>query len=389
MSGKGEQVIKTVYLDNAATSFPKPESVYAAIDHFNRNVGGNPGRGSHQATRSAGSVVLEAREALAGLFNVADSSRIAFTMNITEAINMALKGILLPGDHVITSSMEHNAVARPLHVLSSLGVEWTQVACSADGSLDPADIARAIKANTRMICILHASNLTGTIMPIREVGRIARENGIIFMVDSAQTAGVLTLDTEEQNIDILTFTGHKALLGPQGTGGLYLRPGLVIKPLKEGGTGSLSESLVHPDYMPDRLESGTLNTPGIAGLAAGVSFIRDTGLERIRQHELKLAQSLLAGLREIKGVKIYGPEDPMKRVAVIAFNIEDRDCGDISMNLDLRYGIIARSGMHCAPLAHQTIGSFELGACRLSPGFFNTMEDIEYTVKAIHQLSRE
>ncbi|MGE5390874.1 MAG: aminotransferase class V-fold PLP-dependent enzyme [Deltaproteobacteria bacterium] len=381
--------MKTVYLDNAATSFPKPESVYAAMDHFNRNLGGNPGRGSHQATRSAGSVVLEAREALAALFNVADSSRIAFTMNITEAINLALKGILVPGDHVITTSMEHNAVARPLHVLSGLGVEWTRVICSGDGSLDPEDIRRAIRPNTRLICLLHASNLTGTIMPIKEVGKIARENGIIFMVDSAQTAGVLPLDAEEYNIDILTFTGHKALLGPQGTGGLYVRPGLIIKPLKEGGTGSLSESLVHPEYMPDRLESGTLNTPGIAGLAAGVAFIRDTGLEHIRQHELKLTRALLAGLQEIKGVKVYGPEDPVRRVAVVAFNIEDRDCGDVSMNLDLRFGIIARSGLHCAPLAHQTIGSFELGACRLSPGLFNTMEDIEYTVKAIDQLSRE
>lgn len=381
--------MKTVYLDNAATSFPKPESVYAAMDHFNRNLGGNPGRGSHQATRSAGSVVLEAREALAALFNVADSSRIAFTMNITEAINLALKGILVPGDHVITTSMEHNAVARPLHVLSGLGVEWTWVICSGDGSLDPEDIRRAIRPNTRLICLLHASNLTGTIMPIKEVGKIARENGIIFMVDSAQTAGVLPLDAEEYNIDILTFTGHKALLGPQGTGGLYVRPGLIIKPLKEGGTGSLSESLVHPEYMPDRLESGTLNTPGIAGLAAGVAFIRDTGLEHIRQHELKLTRALLAGLQEIKGVKVYGPEDPVRRVAVVAFNIEDRDCGDVSMNLDLRFGIIARSGLHCAPLAHQTIGSFELGACRLSPGLFNTMEDIEYTVKAIDQLSRE
>lgn len=381
--------MKTVYLDNAATSFPKPESVYTAMDHFNRNLGGNPGRGSHQATRSAGSVVLESRENLAGLFNVADYSRIAFAMNITEAINLALKGILLPGDHVITSSMEHNAVARPLHVLSAFGVEWTQVSCSGDGSLDPEDIRRAIRPNTRLICLLHASNLTGTIMPIREIGKIARENGVIFMVDSAQTAGVLPLDVEEQNIDILTFTGHKALLGPQGTGGLYVRPGIIIKPLKEGGTGSLSESLVHPDYMPDRLESGTLNTPGIAGLAAGVSFIRNNGLENIRLHEVKLMQALLDGLREIQGVKVYGPEEPAKRVAVVAFNIKDRDCGDVSMNLDLRFGIISRSGLHCAPLAHQTIGTFESGSCRLSPGFFNTMEDIEHAVKAISELSRE
>lgn len=381
--------MKTIYLDNAATTFPKPESVYNAIDNFNRHLGGNPGRGSHHATLSAGSVVMEAREALAGLFNIADSSRIAFTLNITEAINLALKGVLLPGDHVITSSMEHNAVARPLHFLSGSGIEWNQVNCSRDGSLDPEDIRRAIKPNTRMICLLHASNVTGTIMPIKEVGAIARENGITFLVDSAQSAGVLPLDVQEQNIDILAFTGHKALFGPQGTGGLFVRPGIIVRPLKEGGTGSLSESLVHPEYMPDRLESGTLNTPGIAGLAAGVDFIRETGIQHIRQHELKLIQALIDGLKGIPRVSVYGPDDPDRRVAVAAFNIEDRDCGDVSMNLDLRFGIIARSGLHCAPLAHQTIGSFESGSCRFSPGYFNTMEDIEYVIKAVHQLSLE
>jgi len=381
--------MKTIYLDNAATTFPKPESVYTAIDHFNRYMGGNPGRGSHQATLSAGSVVMEGREALASLFNVDDSLRISFTANITEAINLALKGILLPGDHVITSSMEHNSVARPLHVLSGWGVEWTRVACSADGSLDPEDIRKAIQPNTRLICLLHASNVIGTIMPIKEVGAIARENGIIFMVDSAQTAGILPLDVVEQNIDILTFTGHKALFGPQGTGGLYVRPGLIIKPLKEGGTGSLSENLVHPDFMPDRFESGTLNTPGIAGLGAGVRFIQETGIDNIRQHEIKLGQILLEGLRDLPGVSVYGPADPHHRVAVVAFNIQDRDCGDVSMNLDHRFGIIARSGLHCAPLAHQTIGSFELGACRLSPGYFNTLEDVELALRAIDQLRLE
>lgn len=381
--------MKTIYLDNAATTFPKPESVYTAIDHFNRHMGGNPGRGSHHATLKAGSVVLEAREALTRLFNISDSSRIAFTLNITDAINIALKGTLRAGDHIITSSMEHNAVARPLHVLSGQGVQWTQAACARDGSLDPEDIRKAIQPNTRMICLLHASNLTGTIMPIKAVGRIARDNNITFMVDSAQTAGILPLDVIEQGIDILTFTGHKALFGPQGTGGLYVAPGIIIKPLKEGGTGSLSESLVHPEYMPDRLESGTLNTPGIAGLAAGVEFIERTGIDHIRKHELMLCEAMLQGLREIPGVTVYGPENPHDRTAVVAFNIADRDCGDVSFNLDQRFGIISRSGLHCAPLAHQTIGSFELGSCRLSPGHFNTLEDIESAIKAIHQLTRE
>ena len=277
-----------IYMDNAATTYPKPESVYDAVDHFNRCLGGNPGRGSHQATLKAGSILLDAREALSRLFNIKDCEQIAFTANITESLNIALKGYLHPGDHVISSSMEHNAVARPLYSLSQQGVEWTAVACAGDGSLDPQEIRKAIKPNTRAVCLLHASNLTGTIMPIAEVGKICQENGLLFIVDSAQSAGVLPINVEEQNIDVLAFTGHKGLLGLQGTGGLYVAPGIEISPLKEGGTGSFSEYLQHPEFMPDHLESGTPNTPGIVGLLAGVNFILQTGPENIRNHEQEI-----------------------------------------------------------------------------------------------------
>jgi cysteine desulfurase family protein len=378
-----------IYMDNAATTYPKPESVYDAVDHFNRCLGGNPGRGSHHATLKAGSILLDAREALSRLFNIKDCEQIAFTSNITESLNIALKGYLRPGDHVISTSMEHNAVARPLYSLSQQGVEWTAVACAGDGSLDPEEIRKAIKPNTRVVCLLHASNLTGTILPIAEVGRICRDNGLLFIVDSAQSAGVLPIDVEEQNIDVLAFTGHKGLLGLQGTGGIYVAPGIEIRTLKEGGTGSLSEYLQHPEIMPDHLESGTPNTPGIVGLLAGVNFILQTGPENIRKHEQEMTQMLLDGLREIKGVRIYGPGDSKKQTAVIAFNIDDVDCGQLSMQLDYQYGIITRSGLHCAPLAHQVIGTLERGTCRFSPGYFTSKDEIKTVIRAIHDLSKQ
>ncbi|WP_054694261.1 aminotransferase class V-fold PLP-dependent enzyme [Syntrophomonas palmitatica] len=381
--------MRGIYLDNAATSYPKPESVCDAVDHFNRYLGGNPGRGAHRATLQAGNIILEARESLAALFNIEDANYIAFMSNVTEALNTALKGLLQPGDHVITSDMEHNAMARPLYVLSRQGIEWTQIHASMKNGLDPEDVRRAIKPNTKLITLLHASNLTGAIMPITAIGKIAREHDITFMVDSAQSAGVLPIDVIAQNIDVLAFTGHKGLLGLQGTGGLYVKPGLFIRRLKEGGTGSFSEHLTHPDFMPDHLEAGTPNTPGIIGLLAGVNFVRAAGVDKIREHEIRLCERLLQGLREIPGVIVYGPADSKDRTAVIAFNISGRDCGDVSFNLDHRYGIICRAGLHCAPLAHTCIGTFETGACRLSPGFFNNEEDIDRTIKAIYTLAKE
>ncbi|MDD4801544.1 MAG: aminotransferase class V-fold PLP-dependent enzyme [Syntrophomonas sp.] len=374
-------------MDNAATSFPKPERVYAAIDSFNRYLGANPGRGTNQQTLQAGSILLNARETLARFFNIKECTRIAFTANITEALNMGLKGWLNPGDHVITSSMEHNAVARPLMALTRQGVEWTAVSAASDGTLDPKLIKEAIRDNTRMICMLHASNLTGGILPVAEVGEIARDNNVVFMVDSSQTAGILNVDVVKQNIDILAFTGHKGLFGPQGTGGLYIKPGLEIRPLKEGGTGSMSEYLEQPGFMPDCLESGTPNTPGIAGLLAGVEYIQETGREKIEEHEQRLINMLMAGMQEIRGVLLYGPPDSTQRTAVLLFNIKGMDCGDVSLRLDYEYGIITRSGLHCAPLGHRTLGTLEMGACRLSPGYFNTEADIKRVLEAVYNIA--
>lgn len=376
-----------LYMDNAATSFPKPEAVYDTIDYFNRHMGGNPGRGSSQSSLQAGSKLLETRLLLARLFRVKEAEQIAFTANITESINTALKGLLRPGDHVITTSMEHNAVARPLQVMAGQGIEWTAVKCSPEGCLDPGDIEKAIRRNTRLICMLHASNVTGTIMPVAQVGGIARKHGVTFMVDTAQTAGLLSLDVERDAIDILTFTGHKSLLGPQGTGGLYVRPGLVIQPLKEGGTGSLSESLQMPLNMPDRLEAGTMNTPGIVGLGAGVQYILDHGPEAIREHERQMTQVLLDGLAGIKRVKVYGPGDSQRQMAVVAFSLQGVDCGEVSLRLDQEYGIVNRSGLHCAPLAHQTLGTFDIGLCRISPGLFTSLADIQSTLAAIDHIA--
>jgi cysteine desulfurase family protein len=378
----------SVYLDNAATTFPKPEEVYRAVDHFNRNLGGNPGRGSNKATLQAGSILMDCREALADLFNIRDSAHIAFTLNITEAINIALKGLLKPGDHVISSSMEHNSIARPLYAMEQcFGIEWTKVPCARDGSLDPNEVRKAIQPNSKMICILHASNLTGTIMPIEEIGKIAREHELLFVLDTAQTAGLIPIDVEKQYVDVLAFTGHKGLLGPQGTGGIYLKPGLEIKSFKQGGTGSLSESLEHPAFMPDLLESGTPNTPGIAGLLAGIQYIKQEGMDKIHQHEQRLCRMLMDGLQAIPQVELYGPDEIRRKTAVVSFNIKGMDCGELRMGLDHYYGRVSRSGLHCAPLAHQTIGSYDIGACRLSPGYFNREEDIALAIRAVDELA--
>lgn len=381
--------METIYLDNAATSWPKPEAVYLAVDQFSRQLGANPGRGNHSRSWQASGVLLETREALARLFNCPDVSRLVFTKNVTEALNIALKGYLNPGDHLITSSMEHNAVARPLQSLQKQGVELTVVCCSADGSLDPDEIARAWRPNTRMVTLLHASNLTGTILPIAEVGQIVRRNGGVLLVDAAQTAGALPIDVQAMGIDVLAFTGHKGLLGPQGTGGLYLRPGLQVRPLMEGGTGSDSDQVVQPEFFPDRLESGTLNTPGIAGLGAGVDFLLRTGVEHVRRHERRLTDLLLAGLREIPGITIYGPTDSSRQTGVVAVNLAGLECGELSWLLDQQYGIITRSGLHCAPWAHQTVGTLQTGACRFSVGYFNTPEQIAATLDAVRRIAGE
>lgn len=378
----------TIYLDNAATSFPKPESVYKAVSDTLRKYGSSPGRGGHKMSLQTERIIFDVRERIASSFNIPSSSNVLFTFNVTMGINLALKGILKAGDHVITSSMEHNAVMRPLKRLEKEGVAKTVVKCSKEGFLNPKDIEREIKPTTKLIVITHASNVVGTILPIQEVGEIAGKKGIVFLLDAAQSAGLLPIDVRKDNIDILACTGHKSLFGPQGTGFLYIKDGLDVKPLIEGGTGSNSESDEMPDFIPDKYQAGTLNTPGIAGLGAGIEFIQNEGLKKIRDKELHLTTEIMKGLKDIKGVKIYGSLNPLERVAVVSFNIEGKDPAEVGNILNEKYDIMSRVGLHCAPNAHRTIGTFPVGTVRVSVGYFNTEGDIDKLIKAVRDIAR-
>ncbi len=377
-----------IYMDNAATSYPKPRRVAQAVYDYIRNVGGSAGRGEHQSSLEASELVMETRRWTAKLFHIEHPERIAFAMNITQAINFALQGYLQPGDHVITTSMEHNAVARPLHVLQQRGVEWSQIQVDKEGHLDLEELRKAIRDNTRMICMLHASNVTGDIMPITEVGKLAAENDLLFMVDSAQTAGLLNIDVQRDQIDILTFTGHKSLFGPQGIGGIYLRSGIWVTPLITGGTGSFSESLDQPSFMPDMMESGTANMPGIAGLQAGLRYIHALGEKTILEKEREHLRVLREGLQEIQGVKLYGGGDVNRQTPVLSFTIEGATPLEVGRYLEEKFHIICRAGLHCAVLAHQTLGTAEQGSCRLSPGYFTTLSELEQTIRAVDAAAR-
>ena len=378
-----------IYLDNAATSFPKPERVYVEMDRCMRQYCANPGRSGHRLALEAGRAIYRTRERLCRLFNIESPMQVVFTSNATEALNLGIKGLLKEGDHVVTTSVEHNSVARPLTALKAKGVSVTYVGCDSKGYLNPRDIERAIKKNTALIVITHASNVTGTLMPVKEVGLIAKERGIPFMLDAAQTAGIYDIDVRDMNIDILAFPGHKGLMGPQGTGGLYISEKLDVLQMKEGGTGSRSEELAQPIVVPDRYESGTPNTAGIVGLGEGVGFILEKGTAAIREHEEELTGMLLQGLEQIKGVKIYGPVNPGLQAGVVSINIGDGDSGEISYILDRSYDIATRSGLHCSPLAHRTIGTFDQGTVRFSIGYFNTREDIEAAVRAVEEIAAE
>lgn len=378
-----------IYLDNAATSFPKPERVYVEMDRCMRQYCANPGRSGHRLALEAGRAIYRTRERLCRLFNIESPMQVVFTSNATEALNLGIKGLLKEGDHVVTTSVEHNSVARPLTALKAKGVSVTYVGCDLKGYLNPRDIERAIKKNTALIVITHASNVTGTLMPVKEVGLIAKERGIPFMLDAAQTAGIYDIDVRDMNIDILAFPGHKGLMGPQGTGGLYISENLDVLQMKEGGTGSRSEELAQPVVVPDRYESGTPNTAGIVGLGEGVGFILEKGTAAIREHEEELTGMLLQGLEQIKGVKIYGPVNPGLQAGVVSINIGDGDSGEISYILDRSYDIATRSGLHCSPLAHRTIGTFDQGTVRFSIGYFNTREDIEAALRAVEEIAAE
>ncbi|MDF2520307.1 MAG: csd4 [Clostridia bacterium] len=378
-----------IYFDNAATSYPKPECVYKEVDRCMREYGANPGRSGHRLSMHAGRIVLEARELLAELINTKKSDNIVFGLNVTDALNTVIKGLLNEGDHVITTSMEHNSVLRPLKQMENRGVETTIVQCDSKGELELSNVAKSIKPNTKAIICTHASNVTGTFMPIEDLGRLSRENGLVFVVDSAQTAGVYDIDVNAMNIDILTFTGHKSLLGPQGVGGFYIRDGIDLRQMREGGTGSMSESLVHPEILPDKYESGTPNTPGIAGLAAGLQFIKEVGIQNIRKHEETITKYFLEKISDIEGIKIYGTSLSKNRAPVVSINIEGKTSADISFILDGEYDIATRPGLHCAPLAHKTIGTFDRGTVRFSFGYFNTKDEVDKAVEALNSITKE
>ena len=383
---------KIIYFDNAATSYPKPEKVAQAMVRFSTEVGASPGRSGHRLAIEAGRVVFEARERISQLFGLKDSSRVVFGLNATEGINQGLKGLLRPGDHVITSSMEHNSVMRPLRAMVKEGVEITVLSCSPEGFLDPQGVRKAIRKNTKMVVLNHGSNVVGTIQPLAEVGEICRQKGALFFVDAAQSAGAIPIDLEREMIDLLAFTGHKALFGPQGTGGLVIGERVDEKelvPVKRGGTGSRSEMEEQPDFLPDLCESGTPNTVGIAGLLAGLDFVMREGVERIRNHEKHLTERLIRGLREIPGVTVYGPGDAQKQLATVSFNIRAMAASDVGFRLDEEYGILCRVGLHCSPSSHRTLGTFPEGTVRFSLSYLNRLEEVDRALQAVNELARK
>lgn len=384
-----EIILQRVYLDNAATSFPKPQSVTDAVVDFMTGIGASPGRGGYMQSLQSGRIILEAREAINGLFNGPGPDNVIFTQNITESLNIVLKGMLKKGDHVITTSVEHNSVMRPLRRLErDRGVRISTARCGGDASLDPAEIERLIDVDTKAVIMTHASNLTGTILPVREVGRICKKHGLYFIIDTAQTAGILDIDFNGFNADVIAFTGHKGLMGPQGTGGFVISDSAnsVTSPLIEGGTGSNSDIELQPETLPDKFEGGTMNAAGIAGLKAGVEFINSTGISNIREHERGLARMFIDGLSSISAVTVYGPKNPDKRTATIPINVSGLEPSEVSYLLDSKYGIATRPGLHCTPGCHRTIGTFPKGTVRFSIGYFNTEKDIQYALDALAEI---
>lgn len=376
-----------IYLDNAATSFPKPKEVATAVYDFMVNNGTSSGRGSYKKAMQSDYIVYECRKLIGKLFNFDNPKKVIFTSNVTDSLNIAMRGILKENDHVITSSLEHNAVWRCLKTLErDINIKIDTVECSKDGITNPQDIKKYIKKDTALIVFTQASNVLGTIQPIREIGAIAREHNIPFLVDSAQSAGAMKIDVKEDNIDILAFTGHKSLLGPMGTGGLIINTDIYIKPLKAGGTGGDSAYEYQPDYYPNHLETGTSNVSGIAGLREAIKFLNKEGIENIHNKEKELTKYALEKLETVKDIEIYGPKDCEKMLSVISFNIKDKRPEDVGSILDQKYDIMLRAGLHCAPTAHSVIGTKERGTLRIGLGYFNEKEDIDKLVEALNNL---
>ena len=377
-----------IYLDNAATTMRKPDEVIQAMVEAMQSMG-NAGRGVNEASLDAARTVYDARERLAAFFGAENAKQIAFTCNSTEALNIAIKGVLNPGDHVISTEMEHNSVLRPLFELEDRGVELTILPVNQKGMVDYDDFEKAIRENTKAIVCTHASNLTGNLVDIKRVSDVAKKHGLIMIVDASQTAGIYPINVQEMGIDILCFTGHKALLGPQGTGGIYVREGLEVRPLKVGGTGVQTFSRKHPSQMPTALEAGTLNGHGIAGLGAGVKYIQEEGIDNIRKREQELMWKFYNGVKDVPEIRFYGDYDQKERCAIVTLNIGDYDSGDVCDELLTTYDISTRAGGHCAPLLHEAMGTKEQGAVRFSFSHYNTDEEVETAIRAIKELATE
>ncbi len=377
-----------IYMDNAATTMRKPDEVIQAVMNAMNSMG-NAGRGAHAASLSASRVIYNAREALARFFHADSPKQIVFTNNSTESLNIAIKGILEPGDHVVTTMLEHNSVLRPLYEMEEKGVSLTIIKSDTTGRISYEELEEAVQNNTKAIICTNGSNLTGNYVDVKRVGEIAKRKGVLFVVDASQTAGVYPINVQEMNIDILCFTGHKSLLGPQGTGGMCVREGLEVRPLKSGGSGVLTYSKKHPADMPTALEAGTLNGHGIAGLGAAIEYLEKEGIDNIRQKELGHMWKFYHGVKDIPGIKIYGDFETELRCPIVTLNIGDYDSSEVSDELLMTYGISTRPGAHCAPLMHEALGTVDQGAVRFSFSHYNTDEEIEIAINAIKELAEE
>lgn len=374
-----------MYLDNAATSFPKPEAVYESVLRVMREVGASPGRGGHRRSLEAARLLFQTREAVADFIGAADSSRIIFTGNATGALNLALHGTLQPGDHVVTTTMEHNSLLRPLYALRDRGVELTIVAAGSDGVVAVDQLRQALRPNTALVAVGHVSNVCGAIQPLEEIARLCQAAGVRLLVDAAQSAGHLPLSVTELPIDMLAAPGHKGLLGPSGTGFLYVAPHIALRPVLQGGTGTNSTAEAQPLIVPDGFEAGTHNVPALAGLQAGIDYLTARGIGAVHQYESGLLLQAEQALRAIDGLTVHGPHNPAQRCSVLSFTIAGIDATELAAELDHRFDIALRAGLHCAPSAHRTLGTLPGGTVRLSPGLFTTPEEIAFFADAVVQ----
>jgi cysteine desulfurase family protein len=377
-----------IYLDNAATSFPKPESVYQALDAFARQNLANPGRAGHKMALAAERALDDCRHLLNQFFDGKEPERFVFTLNATDALNMAFKGVLADGDHVITTDLEHNSVSRPLRALELAGrISLTHVRADGGGTIEPDDVRKAVTPRTRLVVLTHASNVLGTVQPVEEVGRIAREHDLLFLVDAAQTAGVLAIDVQAMNIDLLALPGHKSLLGPTGTGALYAGPRTRLRAWREGGTGGDSASETQPREMPYFLEGGTPNVLGVAGLSAGIRYVQERGLADLHGHEVALTERLWRRLEELPGCEVFGHRDAARRVGTLSFRSAALPAAEMGGILDQAFDVAVRPGLHCAPYIHRALGTFPEGTVRVSPGPFSTAADIDHLADALAEIA--